>query len=145
MTTWEVSIIGDLSARTVVRKDVPQSELLEAYKHASVVASGYTGWGRPRSVMLTRSDHTPEARRARWEAAFYDLDRRGYRRRRFRKSQTERDWEAFFVKRKQDRLKVKTSKKNGVIECKLCSYRWYYKASQYGLVHRCGEGLVKSE
>jgi len=55
-------------------------------------------------------DATSEARRAKWEADFYDIDKAGRRRRRYKKPEIERQWEAWVTaERKAEREAAKLS------------------------------------
>lgn len=46
------------------------------------------------ALLIQRTAETLEARREHWDSEFYDRDRRGYRRRRFKVSAIEREWTA---------------------------------------------------
>lgn len=98
------------------------------------------------AVVVTRMDWTPEARRAKWEADFYDVDRAGRRRRRYRRTPLEREWEEMLKTRKQEeRAATKTSVaevKQGILKCKSCGSQWHHGAGEHGLHHECGKGLV---
>jgi predicted NAD/FAD-binding protein len=104
--TWEVSIVVSTYSRIPVARDVPSGPaLVEAYLRAhELVASGeypHPTW-RTGAVLVQRSDQTLEARRERWDQEFYDRDRRGYRRRRYKKPSIERDWEAMEERRRKE-------------------------------------------
>jgi len=71
------------------------------------------------------------------------LDKIGRRRRRYKKTDIEKEWEEFFRSYKADARVVKKERKDGNEVCDACDDRWYYKAAEYGLVHKCGEGLVQ--
>lgn len=118
--TWEVSRARGLHARTpVLREAKPDATMAEAI--ASVLNSGH-------AALVTRSDWTVEARRARWESEFYDIDRAGRRRRRYRRSATEREWEDFYRSARKVQRDDRKLVKDGVIECRLCGARWSTRA-----------------
>src|SRR5688572_13147908 len=65
------------------------------------------------ALLITRSDQTPEALKKAWAAEFYDIDKRGHKRRRFRRSATEREWEKIgkqIGKAHRDRMRLKYTK-----------------------------------
>ena len=84
MNTYEVSIPKG-SARYVVGREVAGPEA--AALCADVLSQGH-------ALLVTRTDETPEALRTKWESEFYDRDKRGYKRRRFRRTKEEKEWEA---------------------------------------------------
>lgn len=96
MATWEVSIVVDTAARQVIARDVEQADLERAVAEAQArIRDGayrHAAW-QVGAVCVTRMDKTPDALRAKWEADFYDIDKAGRRRRRYKRPQIERDWE----------------------------------------------------
>jgi hypothetical protein len=109
--TWEVSIVFDTAARYVVARDVGRDGLERAIAEGQArIDNGsyiHPEW-KTGALAITRTDQTPEARRAHWEAEFYDIDRRGAKRRRYKKPQIERDWEAWVkAERKAEREAAK--------------------------------------
>ena len=113
MALWEVSIVFDTAARYVTARDVRQDQLgvAIAEAHARIADGSYIhpAW-KTGAVAVTRMDQTFEARRAQWEADFYDIDKAGRKRRRYKKSQIERDWEAWVTReRKAEREAAKLS------------------------------------
>jgi len=127
---WEIAIVFDLSSRLVLATNVP-TEQLWAYVAEAGLDEGWFTEASPwrmepserralarvmdtlkakqrrvnsHALLITRMDHTPEAVRAAWEAEFYDLDKRGHKRRRFKRHQVEKDWEAMAKRwRKEER------------------------------------------
>lgn len=101
---WEVSLVHDTEGRYPVARDVRTDALAEAISMAQrrIVEGDYPHpvW-RTSAVLVQRSDQTAEAKRAAWEEAFYDVDRAGRRRRRYKKSQIERDWEAWVAEERK--------------------------------------------
>ena len=96
MATWEVSIVVDTAARQPVASGVEGDDLERAVAtaQARIEAGDHPGAKyRKGAVLIQRVDQTAEAKRAKWEADFYDIDKAGRRRRRFKKPQIERDWE----------------------------------------------------
>ena len=115
---WEVAYIRDSASRIVLAENVPTSDLWAYF----LTAAEDDGWAqeivdlspterrtlarvmdmlkarvvhppKPRCIAITRMDWTPEAQYAKWEADFYDVDKNGRRRRRYRRLQIEKDWE----------------------------------------------------
>jgi hypothetical protein len=101
MATWEVSIVVDTNARQPVARDV-EGDALEravATAQARIDAGEHPGAKyRKGAILIQRSDQTPEAKRAKWEADFYDIDRAGRRRRRYRKPAIEKEWEEMIAR-----------------------------------------------
>jgi hypothetical protein len=113
MALWEVSIVFDTASRFVTARDVRQHDLERAVREAQerITLGTYIhpAW-KTGAVAITRMDQTLEARRERWESEFYDVDRAGRRRRRFKRSQIEREWEAWVsAERKAERDAAKLS------------------------------------
>lgn len=110
---WEVSIVVDESARRVVARDVDRAGLGAAMAECQRLLD--TGEYlhppfRTGAMLVQREDQTAEARREKWEADFYDLDRRGYKRRRFKRPAIEKEWEAWAkAERKAEREASKMS------------------------------------
>lgn len=142
--TWEVSIPQGTNAR------IPQAREIEpgadmSHLIASLLRSG-------EAVLIIRTDQTPEAKREKWEADFYDIDKAGRRRRRYKKTQLEKEWEEVAKTIKQERKEASSQAKrqrskslndsDATAECGTCGFRWYSKAAEYGLVHECGKGLI---
>ena len=126
-TLWEVSKAKGLAARIPVLREASDPAII-AEAIASVLKSGS-------AALVMRSDWTPEARRERWESEFYDLDRAGRRRRRFRKTDIERQWEKFYADERR-RARSNGGSKTGNVECPVCGGRWSRLApSSY--VHVC--------
>jgi predicted NAD/FAD-binding protein len=101
MALWEVSIVFDTASRYVTHRDVLQDQLASAWLEAQArIRDGsyiHPAW-KTGAVAITRMDATLEARRAKWEADFYDIDKRGYRRRRYKKPAIEREWEDMVIR-----------------------------------------------
>lgn len=94
------------------------------------------------AVSLWRTDSTPQARREKWSADFYDLTRSGAKRRRYKKSSVEREWEAMAASGRKRIREDRKVTKDGNVECRLCGAKWYRKAADYGLEHTCEGGLA---
>ena len=115
-TKWEVARSKGLSARTpVLREASDRATIAEAI--ASVLTSGH-------AAVVTRSDWTREARKAKWESEFYDVDRAGRRRRRYRKTDIERQWEQFYADLRRSSRSDRSSRKSGNVGCDRCSKTW---------------------
>lgn len=174
MYTYEISVVYDTHERTVLFRGLSMEEAEEAFvlcarecgprwyrpeyssseKRAlarlrdTLKAEDERGLrksNRQPALLVTREDQTPEARRQKWEDDFYDLDRRGYKRRRYKKSQTERDWEKYHADQKKLAALERGLKKARSTECKDCGARWSELAYDEGLVHVCGTGLTKGQ
>jgi hypothetical protein len=95
--TWEVSIVVDTASRQPTYRGVTADGLADAIAGTlSRIASDaymHPHW-KVGALLIQRTDQTLEARREHWDSEFYDRDRRGYRRRRFKVSAIERDWTA---------------------------------------------------
>jgi len=95
---WEVSIVIDQASKQVVARDVLAADLVLAVEDAQErIRRGayiHPEW-KVGAISITRMDCTSEARRAKWEADFYDIDKAGRRRRRYKKPEVERQWEAW--------------------------------------------------
>lgn len=125
--TWEIALTKGLAARVVVARDVETKDV--GLILASHLVKGH-------AVVVTRSDSTPEAKRAKWEEDFYDIDRAGRRRRRYRKTQVEREWEEFFAQYKRDARGDKKLVKDGNLSCPRCTKTWSRLAPP-DFDHRC--------
>ena len=128
--TWEIAVVRDTSTREVLARDVP-TEHLWAYVAEAACDEGWYTEANPermepcerralarlvdllkakskrvesRALLITRMDRTPEAVKAKWESEFYDIDKAGRRRRRYKRPQLEKDWEAMAKRwRKEER------------------------------------------
>jgi hypothetical protein len=168
---WEIATCGDPHTRNVLATDVDTEDLWayfveagesigEPYTHieytpeekralarvkdmlgATDAAPSFRGPRIP-GIMVTRMDQTPEAKLAKWDADFYDRDRRGYKRRRFKKPQIERDWEAMLKEDRKDVRDARAANKVSAGICPDCGFRWDTRARNRGLIHVCGTGLV---
>lgn len=94
---WEIALCNSESTRYVLAASVPSSELW-TYVATALEESSPFGWREP-GVLVTRMDQTPEAKRAKWEADFYDVrtfNRKGKiikaKYRRYKPAQIEKDW-----------------------------------------------------
>jgi hypothetical protein len=143
MHTWEVSTSSSLSTRRTLYRDVTDSDLPDRWLRAYRFAQASPVAGRTPAVLVTRTDWTPEARRAKWESDFYDLDKAGRRRRRWKKTPIEREYEAAATAERKAKREAKALAKAEVEECKDCGHRWAARADDYGLVHLCGKGLIR--
>jgi len=132
---WEVSRAKGLAARIPVLRGATDPAII-AEAIASVLNGGH-------AVLVIRSDWTPEARKARWESEFYDVDRAGRRRRRYRKTNIERQWEQFFTaKRRADRSNRSVGR-TGNMECPECGDKWS-RRTPADYIHVCpGGGVVR--
>ena len=119
--TWEIAVVRDTSTRIVLAENVP-TEALWAYVAEAGCSEGWYTEANPdrmepaerralarcvdllkakskrvesRALLITRMDRTPEAMKAKWESEFYDIDKAGRRRRRYKRPQIEKDWEAW--------------------------------------------------
>jgi hypothetical protein len=167
--TWEVALTWEPGSRIAVARDVATDEL---WAVLSVLAEDH--WAdletqvlspaenralarimdrlkavplpvrRMPGIMVTRSDQTPEALREAWESEFYDIDKAGRRRRRYKRTQLEKDWEAWVKANKAEARLVRADAKTGT-QCRECGARWSAGAIAYGLRHECGVGLVKED
>ena len=134
--TWEIAVVRDTSTREVLARDVP-TEALWAYVAEAGCGEGWYTEANPdrmepserralarcvdllkavskrvesRALLITRMDRTPEAMKAKWESEFYDLDKAGRKRRRYKRSQLERDWEVMakaWRKEERDARRIK--------------------------------------
>lgn len=134
MTTWEIAEAKGLSARVPIAKDVATVDIAPIV--STLINAG-------RAAVVTRMDMTPEAKRARWSEAFYDVTRNGSKRRRFKRPKIEVEWEAWAKAERKRKRDEKKDRQTLVIECKECGDRYSTLAEAHGLVHRCGQGLVK--
>ena len=125
--TWEVAVAKGLHARVPVARDVGSRDT------ASHVAAILNSGG---AAIVSRTDATPEALRKKWEDDFYDIDRAGRRRRRFRKTPIEREWEEFYANRKRSARSDRSLDKAGNIGCPDCSATWSRHAPET-YVHQC--------
>jgi hypothetical protein len=101
--TWELAIPRGYG-RDVVGRGLHASQLEELTRKS--LAEGH-------ALLITRTDQTPEAQKEAWAAEFYDIDKRGHKRRRFRRSATEREWEKIgkqIGKAHRDRMRLKYTK-----------------------------------
>lgn len=147
MSTWEVAISSSLSSRRTLYRDVPDADLPDRWLRAYRFAEAQSYAGRTPSVLVTRSDWTYEARKAQWESDFYDLDKAGRKRRRWKKTPIEREFEAAADASRKAKRAAKSLVKAEVRECKSCGMRWAARGEdEYGLVHICGNnGLIRQE
>jgi len=144
MGTWEVAISTSLSSRRTLYRDVSDADLPDRWLQAYRFAENLSTPGRKPAVLVTRSDQTPEARRAQWEADFYDIDKAGRRRRRYKKTPIEREFEAVATANRKAKREAKSLAKAEVTECEDCGQRWAARGEEeYGLVHLCGRGLLR--
>ena len=118
---WEIAVVSDSTSRIVIATNV-QTEHLWAYVAEAACDEGWYTEANPdrmepcerralarlvdllkakskrvesRALLITRMDRTPEAMKAKWEASFYDIDKAGRRRRRYKRPQIEKDWGAW--------------------------------------------------
>jgi hypothetical protein len=105
---YEVSLCHDEAARFVIARDVEQPDLYEQWKVAEArIAEGSTPhppWRTPAIMIQTMEWATTKER---WERDFYDKDKAGRRRRRFKKPQIEKDWEAWVKKERKAVLEAR--------------------------------------
>jgi hypothetical protein len=107
---WEIAIVQSLTSRVTIWRNVPTEELGEAWGLVwAQTESLMNGRKRP-GILITRMDMTPEAKRQKWTDTFYDLDKRGYKRRRFKKTPIEKDWEEFFENKRKAARATKLGK-----------------------------------
>jgi len=117
---WEIATVRDTSTREVLATNVPTEDLW-AYVAEAACDQGWYTEANPermesrerralarvldglkaktqrvesRALLITRMDKTPDAVKGKWFSEFYDLDKRGHKRRRFKRPQIEKDWEA---------------------------------------------------
>jgi len=134
--TWEVAVSKGLRARrSVAVGKAGSADLLVAAQ--GVLAGGY-------GLLITRTDQTAEALRKRWESEFYDIDKAGRRRRRFRKTSIEREWEKFFADARKDARSNRSNRKQGHIECPECGRKWSRRAPP-SYIHVCPPVTVVRE
>lgn len=135
--TWEVARAKGLAARVPVAVGKAGSaDLLAAAQE--VLRSGS-------ALLVTRTDWTLEARREKWESEFYDVDRAGRRRRRYRKTDIERQWEQFYTDLRRDARSDRSNRKQGNIECGECGDKWS-RHTPANYRHVCpGGGVVPTD
>jgi len=126
-TTWEIARLVGTAARLPVASCSTGDEMATAI--AEVLKSGS-------AVSVWRTDQTPEAKRAQWESDFYDLDRAGRRRRRFKRPLIEREWEAWAKSERAVARVDKKDDKDGNYACDRCTKTWSKRAPD-GFDHRC--------
>lgn len=97
-TQWEVSVVVDSAGRFPIGTAPSGAELEELVATAQQrIDSGdypHPSW-KVGAILIQRSDQTLEAQRKAWFDAFYDVDRRGYKRRRYKRPDIEKQWEAW--------------------------------------------------
>ncbi len=100
-----MSIVVDTAAKQVVARDVSQADLEHVYGEAQArIRDGayrHAKW-QTGVVAVTRMDQTLEARQAKWFADFYDIDKRGAKRRRYKKPLIEKQWEEMVTRTKRE-------------------------------------------
>jgi hypothetical protein len=94
MTTWEVSVARGTAARLPQLRETQTGEEMAAVL-AAILKSG-------QAALIIRTDQTPEAKRAKWEADFYDIDKAGRRRRRYKRPVIEKEWEEMIKQVKRE-------------------------------------------
>ena len=133
---WEIAVVRDTTTRIVLAENVP-TEALWAYVAEAGCDEGWYTEANPermepkerralarvldllkakplrvqsRALLITRMDKTPAALKAKWESEFYDLDKAGRKRRRYKRPQVETDWDAMskaWRKEERDARRVK--------------------------------------
>lgn len=100
---WEVSIVVDTASRYPVgvgSRSELEALVAEANRRINDGDYPHPSW-KVGAVLIQRADQTLEAKRQAWFDAFYDLDRRGYKRRRYKRPAIEVSWEAWAKEQKR--------------------------------------------
>lgn len=104
----------DTSSRVTIAENLETDALERAYAEAWYIAERMAEeWPNLRApgVLVQRMDQTFEAKRLRWEREFYDIDRAGRRRRRFKRPEIEKLWEEW-LKNERARERAKRRQSN---------------------------------